>query len=38
MEECISEEIQDKINQEIKNSENIENYEISIDYINTGGL
>ena len=27
-----------KTNQEMKNSEGIENHEISIDYVNTGGL
>jgi len=36
--ECVSEEIQNKTNQEMKNPECIENYEISVDYVNTGGL
>ena len=36
--ECVPEVTQDKTNQEMKNPEDIENHEISIDYVNTGGL
>jgi len=38
MKECVLEEVQNKTNQEIKNPEGIENHEISIDYVNIGGL
>ena len=38
MQECVPEETQNKTNQEMKNPEDIENHEISIDYVNTGGL
>ena len=36
--ECVPEETQNKTNQEMKNPEGIKNHEISIDYVNTGGL
>jgi len=38
IQECVPEETQNKTNQEMKNPEDIENHEISIDYVNTGGL
>ena len=38
MKECVSEETQNKTNQVIETPEGIENYKISIDYVNTGGL
>ena len=38
VEECVLEEAQNKTNQEMKNPEDIENHEISIDYVNTGGF
>ena len=38
MKECVVEETQNKTKQQIENPEGIKNHEISIDYVNTGGL
>ena len=38
MKECVPEETQNKTNQEMENPKGIKNHEISIDYVNTGGL